>query len=671
MKLRIASLAILVLLAAVALAQVIAGHQDIVIVASPPPNPSATCLAGNPCARISVVGTPSSAVLTCATSTGFNCAPSGGTGGTTGPTGPQGVTGPTGVTGPSGPTGNTGSTGAGSTGPTGPSGGTGATGPSGATGPTGSGATGATGPTGSTGSTGGATAAFRFYQSVGVTQTGCPFGCTSTISATFTPYQVGDIIRVDISTGGSGITIAGAPTDDHSNVYTAAYTLAADNWGLYTAKATSAASTTVTIPTTGNNVGYNMRVTEYIATGPWAIATGTKSTSLTTSFSGGSYSSSVENMAMISCVENGTGMTAFTVSAGSVDGFNSGGTFAGLGLGTASNDVASVSSYANSVTITPSSSCYTSAVIFAYGTGGGSGLPGATGATGATGTAGATGATGATGPTGASGSNGATGATGVGLANPTATCAGLVTSCAVTITSLNLTSGTINTAIPVCILSATGANVPITSQTPSGGPPYTTLTLGFTSATGVYCTVNASGGAGPTGATGVTGASGSTCMAQSIQNVSGVASVTFSSIPATCTNLILTYDARSSSGGGPGNLAMQINGISTGVYDYAIWFAGSSSGQSFTSNQTTALIGLLPNSGAPTSITGSGTITFVNYTSGTFKNFVSLSGREDAGPTAYVSTAFGSWKQTAVITSIVLTSSFGGNLTGNFTLTGQ
>ena len=53
-------------------------------------------------------------------------------------------------------------------------------------------------------------------------------------------------------------------------------------------------------------------------------------------------------------------------------------------------------------------------MIFAYGTGGGRGLPGTSGSTGTTGTSGATGATGPTGSTGATGTGttGATGATG-------------------------------------------------------------------------------------------------------------------------------------------------------------------------------------------------------------------------------------------------------------------
>jgi hypothetical protein len=225
----------------------------------------------------------------------------------------------------------------------------------------------------------------------------------------------GDLIVVHIASGCISATIAGAPTDNQSNAYTVAYTLAADGFGLYTTGPIAAGSTTVTIPTTSCAFGYSMVVEEFTATGPFAISTGTKSNSLTTTLGGGSYRSTVENMAILSCMSDDNNSSAFTVATGSADRIvGNASSFEGRPIGAGYNDVVSVSSaYSNSVTITSGATndCTVSAVIFAYGTGGGRGLPGTSGSTGTTGTSGATGATGPTGATG-TGTTGATGATG-------------------------------------------------------------------------------------------------------------------------------------------------------------------------------------------------------------------------------------------------------------------
>ena len=55
-------------------AQVFPGYLDTVIVPSAPANPSSTCFAGSPCARVSVVGTSSQAGLACTLPGGQSCA---------------------------------------------------------------------------------------------------------------------------------------------------------------------------------------------------------------------------------------------------------------------------------------------------------------------------------------------------------------------------------------------------------------------------------------------------------------------------------------------------------------------------------------------------------------------------------------------------------------------
>jgi len=96
------------------------------------------------------------------------------------------------------------------------------------------------------------------------------------------------------------------------------------------------------------------------------------------------------------------------------------------------------------------------------------------------------------------------GGVGVGAANVTATAAGPVTSLAITITSLNLT--TIDTGLIQCWSgTSTRSPIAITNFTTTGSSPITTVTPTFSSSSNVTCVVNSNGGAGAAGATGATG----------------------------------------------------------------------------------------------------------------------------------------------------------------------
>ncbi len=95
---------------------------------------------------------------------------------------------------------------------------------------------------------------------------------------------------------------------------------------------------------------------------------------------------------------------------------------------------------------------------------------------------------------------------GSGAPNVPGSCgSGATTSCVVTITSLNI--NTLDSAIALCHNTA-GFFTPTISST-SGSSPINTVTLGYSSASGVVCTVNSNGGAGPAGASGSNGSNGS------------------------------------------------------------------------------------------------------------------------------------------------------------------
>jgi len=91
-----------------------------------------------------------------------------------------------------------------------------------------------------------------------------------------------------------------------------------------------------------------------------------------------------------------------------------------------------------------------------------------------------------------------------GTANPSTTVSGASTSMAIDITALAKSSAA---GILTQCWTAT-APVTITGRTFSGGPPYTSVTLTYTSTSGVTCSANATGATGPTGAAGSTGSPG-------------------------------------------------------------------------------------------------------------------------------------------------------------------
>lgn len=95
--------------------------------------------------------------------------------------------------------------------------------------------------------------------------------------------------------------------------------------------------------------------------------------------------------------------------------------------------------------------------------------------------------------------------------NPTATCAGTTSSCAITITALALTS--FDPSVFECKETTVGTLVTITGYSTTGSSPITTATLSYTppgAGKSVTCALNASGGSGPTGAAGATGPTGPT-----------------------------------------------------------------------------------------------------------------------------------------------------------------
>jgi collagen type VII alpha len=197
------------------------------------------------------------------------------------------------------------------------------------------------------------------------------------------------------------------------------------------------------------------------------------------------------------------------------------------------------------------------------GSGGATGPTGATGATGGTGPSGPTGATGATGATGPSGSAGAV--------NPTCTFSTLATSCAISVSSLNVPSANYNSIITQCWTGAstTQTTVAITSYAyATSGGIISTVTPSFSSAAAAgYCTANIQGAAGPTGATGPTGSGGT-------QSIVGSANFTVSS--GSITSPTYTGVVSSVTRNSTGNFTVNLSGESSTNYNVLITMQATS-----------------------------------------------------------------------------------------------
>ena len=144
---------------------------------------------------------------------------------------------------------------------------------------------------------------------------------------------------------------------------------------------------------------------------------------------------------------------------------------------------------------------------------------------------------------------------------------------------------------------------------------------------------------------------------------SATASVTFSSIPATYTDLVIVSFAANTGGNGNG-IAMQFNSDTASNYSKTYLYGdGTSSVSGRAANQTNMSISNMPISS--TGVFSTGIANIADYSNATtYKTVVSRGGAANTGMLviAYV----GLWRSTAAITTITLFSDTG-NLAANST----
>lgn len=133
---------------------------------------------------------------------------------------------------------------------------------------------------------------------------------------------------------------------------------------------------------------------------------------------------------------------------------------------------------------------------------------------------------------------------------------------------------------------------------------------------------------------------------------STASSITFSSIPATYTDLVIVINARSNgTGGGTDGLELRFNSDSGSNYSYTqLYGNGSSAVSTRSTNTTSAAIGNIP-------VSDNGSSSYFDVCTGQIMNYSNSTtyktvlGR--SGPaSSYVIARVGLWRNTAAITSV-------------------
>jgi hypothetical protein len=142
--------------------------------------------------------------------------------------------------------------------------------------------------------------------------------------------------------------------------------------------------------------------------------------------------------------------------------------------------------------------------------------------------------------------------------------------------------------------------------------------------------------------------------------VAGAATIDFTSIPATYTDLKLVWSARSARlVSNTDDMVIGFNGVNTNLTGRYVWGTGSAA-QSGTDTQV--LVGEYPTSTATASTFANCEVYIPNYAGSTNKSFSADTVGENNATLAYASLTAGLWSQTAAITSITLKTGSGSNL---------
>ena len=140
---------------------------------------------------------------------------------------------------------------------------------------------------------------------------------------------------------------------------------------------------------------------------------------------------------------------------------------------------------------------------------------------------------------------------------------------------------------------------------------------------------------------------------------SSAASIEFTSIPQTYTDLILVYSARTNSGANTDEANLTFNS-NTSNYSWKMLIGNGSSPGHAQDSAVSSIPGIQIPGGTSTSSTFSnGQLYIPNYTSSNYKSVSSEAIAEDNQTTAYIKVVAGLWSNSAAITSVKLSGATG------------
>jgi hypothetical protein len=141
---------------------------------------------------------------------------------------------------------------------------------------------------------------------------------------------------------------------------------------------------------------------------------------------------------------------------------------------------------------------------------------------------------------------------------------------------------------------------------------------------------------------------------------SSAASVTFSAIPATYTDLILKMSLRGTAGGAASSIDLTFNSSTSGYSRTAVRGDGSTA-DSFRSSSASAIVlsTAVTQTGATSNTFSNAELYIPNYAGSTYKVLSSHTATENNATEAYTTAIAGLLQNTAAITSITMAATFG------------
>jgi hypothetical protein len=139
----------------------------------------------------------------------------------------------------------------------------------------------------------------------------------------------------------------------------------------------------------------------------------------------------------------------------------------------------------------------------------------------------------------------------------------------------------------------------------------------------------------------------------------GAATIQFTSIPASFTDLRLVWSARSARVNNTDDMVIGFNGVNTNLTGQYLWGTGSATASG---TDTQVLVGEYPTANSTASIFSNCEVYIPNYAGSTNKSFLADTVGENAASLSYTTFAHALWSQTTAITSITLKTGSGSNL---------